>query len=207
MLASLNLTAFLDEVASQSPAPGGGSVAALSAALGTALTSMVCRLTLGKKKYAGVQKEIEAILAQSEELRKQCLRSVDEDTAAFQEVMTAYALPKDTAEHQAARTAAIQSALKNATRIPLQVLTCCAEGIVYAQTVAVKGNKNSMSDAGVAVLMLRAAGEGAALNIKTNLDALEDKEFAGQVARQTNGLLERIRTISDDGGNQLFTGS
>src|ERR1700690_3820855 len=107
-----SVTKFLDELASKSPAPGGGSVAALAGSIGSALTSMVCQLTIGKKKYAGVEKEMKKILEQSEDLRRKFAELVDEDTEAFNKVMEAYSLPKDSDDQNALRTAAIQEATK-----------------------------------------------------------------------------------------------
>ena len=122
MAARKTLNGFLDELASATPAPGGGSVAALAGALGAALTSMVCNLTIGKKKYAGVEQEMKKILVESEKLRATFTALVDRDTEAFNKVMEAFGLPKETEPQKALRAAAIREATKEATLVPLEVM-------------------------------------------------------------------------------------
>jgi len=180
-LIELNVNEFLDETASASPAPGGGSISALAAALGSALTSMVCRLTIGKKKYADVQKEMEQVLIKSEELRAKFSTLIDEDTNSFNKVMAAYGLPKETDEDKEKRATAIQEAVKEATLVPLKLIELCAEAIELVKIAAEKGNQNSLSDAGVAALMIKAGSEGATLNVKTNLISLKDEVFVNTV--------------------------
>ena len=180
MMTSLSVTDFLDVIASPSPAPGGGSVSALAATLGSALTSMVCRLTIGKKKYADVQGEMEKVLKQSEELRAQFKAIIDEDTAAYNKVMAAYGLPKDTEEQKSKRTTEIQEAMKTATFVPFKLMELCGEAIKLVKIVAEQGNQSAISDAGVAVLMLQAGYEGAALNVKINLGSISDAGFVAQ---------------------------
>jgi methenyltetrahydrofolate cyclohydrolase len=196
---------FLDELASSSPAPGGGSVAALAGALGAALTSMVCHLTIGKKKYADVEEDMKSILSQSEILRGLFVALVDKDTDAFNKVIEAYALPKETEPKKALRAAAIRGATKEATLIPLEVMKHCIDALALAQQVAAKGNSNSVSDAGVSALMLYAASEGAALNVQINLNALNDPEFVAwkkdelQSLRNTSKMmLEEIQGIVEE---------
>jgi formiminotetrahydrofolate cyclodeaminase len=183
------LPAFLDELASSSPAPGGGSVAALAGALGSALTSMVCNLTIGKKKYADVESDMKKILAQSEELRTTFTALVDRDTAAFNKVMEAYALPKENEPQKALRAAAILGATKEATLVPLEVMKHCIDAMALAQQVAARGNANSVSDAGVSALMLHAACKGAALNVKINLNGIDDPDFIGWKEEELQSLL------------------
>jgi formiminotetrahydrofolate cyclodeaminase len=198
MLTSKSLNQFLDELASSSPAPGGGSVAALSAALGAALTSMVCRLTIGKKKYAHVEQEMKSVLKRSEELRSSFSRLVEEDTEAFNSVMEALAMPKETDRQKAARTAATEEATKKATLVPLKVMELSREAFSLGETVAEKGNTNSISDAGVSVLMLRAACEGAALNVRINLETLHDKPFLEETRAKMNKILKEVEDLSHD---------
>ncbi len=177
MLRTLSLESFVDETASSSPAPGGGSVSGLAASLGAALTSMVCRLTIGKKKYAGVAAELEEVLARSEEVRRQALRLIDEDTDAFNAVMKAYALPKGTSAETEARAGAIQAATRQATLVPLKLMQLAFDGLALAAAAAEKGNSNSVSDAGVAALMLESACAGALLNVEINLRSITDPAF------------------------------
>ena len=195
MLSSLSVTDLLNEIASNSPAPGGGSVSALAASLGAALTSMVCRLTIGKKKYIDVQTEIEKALKRSEDLRVQFISLIDEDTEAFNKVMAAYGLPKETEEQKMKRTAEIQNAMKTATLVPLKLMELCGEAMELVKTVVEKGNQNSISDASVAALMLQAGCEGAALNVLINLNSLQDEAFVEAKRTITNTL--RI-SVSDD---------
>jgi methenyltetrahydrofolate cyclohydrolase len=186
MLIDQTIAAFADELASNSPAPGGGSIAALAGTLGAGLTSMVCRLTIGKKKYADVQTELEAVLVKSEELRMQLTSLIDRDTEAFSRVMNAFSLPKETEEQKAARAGAIQAAMKEAVRVPLEVMNLCAEAIALTSIAAAKGNANSISDAGVAALMMQAACKGAELNVKINLGSIADREFCDEVSAAMN---------------------
>jgi formiminotetrahydrofolate cyclodeaminase len=184
MLIDKSVSQFLDELASNSPAPGGGSVAALAGALGAALTSMVCNLTFGKKKYVDVQEELKGVLEQSESIRKELTQLIDKDTEAFNSVMAAFGLPKGSEAEQAARSAAIQEATKGATMIPLSVMLACEKALALSKTVAQKGNKNSASDAGVAALMLQAGCAGAALNVRINLGGINDAGFVAKISQQ-----------------------
>ena len=196
MLTEKTVTQFLDELASNSPAPGGGSVAALAGAAGAALASMVCKLTIGKKKYADVQDEMTHVLQQTEELRKELTLLIDKDTEAFNTVMAAFSLPKGTDQEQAARSEAIQEATKSATLVPLQVMKVCDKAMTHALIVAQKGNKNSASDAGVAALMLRAGCAGAALNVRINLRSLNDADFVRQISQQYSGILQNVENMT-----------
>jgi methenyltetrahydrofolate cyclohydrolase len=192
MLIDKTVSQFLDELASNSPAPGGGSVAALAGAVGVALTSMVCNLTIGKKKYADVQDEMNAVVEQTELLRKEITQLIDQDTEAFNAVMTAFGLPKGTESEQATRSAAIQEATKAATLVPLNVMRSCEKGLIHARTVAQRGNKNSASDAGVAALMLQASCAGASLNVRVNIGGLKDAEFVQRVAQQSAEIVRNV---------------
>jgi formiminotetrahydrofolate cyclodeaminase len=198
MLAKKTVEDFLNELASNSPAPGGGSVAALAGAIGSALTSMVCSLTIGKKKYAAVEDEIKQILEQIGPLRKQFIILIDKDTEAFNKVMEAYGLPKDSDEQKTLRNAAIQSATKEAALVPLEVMIHCIDALALAKIVAEKGNINSISDTGASVLMLQAAAEGAALNVKINLSGISDTEFVGWKAEESESVLRTSRKLSEE---------
>lgn len=192
MLTERTVHEFLNELSSSSPAPGGGSASALAGAIGAGLISMVCRLTLGKKKYADEQAEMESVLQQSKRLRAGMAKLVDEDTEVFKEVMAAFSLPKETSEEQEHRTAAIQAATKKATLVPLNLMRLTDEAIVLAKIVAEKGNRNSVSDAGVAALMLQAACSGAALNVRINLSSLKEESFVQETAGQMKGIAQRV---------------
>lgn len=198
MLTNRTVSQFLDELASSSPAPGGGSVAALAGALGAALTAMVCQLTIGKKKYTEVQEEMRRILSQAEDLRGQFTSLVDRDTEAFNKVMEAFGLPKDTEPQKVLRAAAIKEATKEATLVPLEVMKHCIDAHALAQAVADKGNSNSVSDAGVSALMIHAACEGAALNVKINLNGLDDADFVGWKSEEVESLLKTSRLMLEE---------
>jgi methenyltetrahydrofolate cyclohydrolase len=198
MLTSKTVKSFLDELASNSPAPGGGSVAALAGAMGSALTSMVCSLTIGKKKYANNEAEVKAVLAKSEELRKQFTLLIDKDTDAFNKVMEAYSLPKDSDDQKALRSSAIQASTKEATLVPLEVMKHVIDALALTKVVVEKGNENSISDAGVSALMLYAAVEGAALNVQINLKGIKDSEFVGWKNDELASLLHTAEAMRNE---------
>lgn len=189
-LVDKKLSAFLDELASNSPAPGGGSVAALAGALGSALTSMVCRLTAGKKKYADAEEEMKSILAMSEKLRAVFTRLVDTDTDAFNKVMEAYSLPKESDDQKALRNAAIQEATKEAALVPLECMKHGIDALALARAVAQRGSRNSVSDAGVSALMIGAGIEAAALNVRINLTGIADVEFVEWKTSEVSSILK-----------------
>ncbi len=190
MLANKTINGFLTELASSSPAPGGGSVAALAGALGAALTCMVCNLTVGKKKYAGVEADMKRTLASAESLRTRFAGLIDRDTDAFNKVMDAFALPKESEAQKTLRAAAIQAATKEATMVPMEVMKHCIDAMALAQEVAANGNTNSVSDAGVSAIMLHAACESAALNVRINLNGLDDSEFVGWKTDEVTSILK-----------------
>jgi formiminotetrahydrofolate cyclodeaminase len=183
------VTNFLDELASNAPAPGGGSVAALSGALGAALVSMVCNLTLGKKGYEEVQGDIAGLLAQSEALRQEMAGLLEADVAAYTAYSQTAKMPRDTEEQKAARTEAMQAALKNATMVPMHIAEAAVKVMDLCMPAAEKGNKWAVSDAGVAVLMAEAALRSAALNVLINLGTIKDADFVAEKRAYLAGLL------------------
>ena len=198
MATKKSMNGFLDELASSSPAPGGGSVAAVAGALGAALTSMVCNLTIVKKKYIAVEEQLKKVLKDSEELRARFTVLIDKDTEAFNKVMEAFSLPKDDDSQKALRDAAITAATKEATMVPLEVMKHCIDAMALAQNVAENGNKNSISDAGVSALMLHAACESAALNVRINLNGLADTEFVHWKTDELISLLKTSRMMLEE---------
>lgn len=191
------IATFLDGLASAAPTPGGGGAAAISGAMGAALVSMVCNLTIGKKKYVEVEAELKDMLAQSEALRSQLTGMIAEDVAAFDAVMGAYGLPKATDEEKAVRAERIQAALKVATDVPLACCRACRAVIDLAEVVADKGNLNVISDAGVAVLSAHAGLRSAALNVYVNAKGLDDREFADERIKELEGLLGDAGTLNE----------
>jgi formiminotetrahydrofolate cyclodeaminase len=194
------VTTFLDELASNAPAPGGGSVAALGGALGAALVSMVCNLTLGKKAYADVQDDIQELLDKSEALRHKLTELLEADVAAYSGYSQAAKMPRETDEEKAERAKAMQAALKVATDVPLSIAEAAVEVMDLCMPCAVKGNKWAVSDAGVAVLMGEAALRSAALNVLINLGSLKtkDAEFTADRRAKLEALLESKGVMRDE---------
>jgi len=183
-LVGLTLRAFADELSMDSPAPGGGSVAALCGALSAGLSAMVANLTVGKKGYEAVRGDMIAAAVRAQSLKDRLLEAVDRDTQAFNKVMEAFRLPKTTPEQAEEKDRAVEGANKAATLVPLEVLEMAVEAAGLALAAAAKGNRNSLSDAGVAGLTAQAAGDGAYDNILINLGGIEDAKFGGQVRRR-----------------------
>jgi formiminotetrahydrofolate cyclodeaminase len=198
-----DLNRFLAELASDSPTPGGGSVAALAGALGAALNSMVANLTVGKKKYAEVEDEMAEALRGAETLRLELTQMIDEDAEAFDMVMSAMKMPKETDDEKAARRAALQQALVDAATVPLAVMEMCAGVIRLAGPVAEKGNVNAVSDAGVAALMARAGAHAARLNVLINLGGIRDEKHATFVSKARAGL-EELAAEADRGADAVM---
>ena len=180
---------FLDQLASSAATPGGGSAAAIIGAMGAALVSMVCHLTIGKKKYAEVAGEMQDVLAKTEALRKKLTGMIQDDVKAFDAVMGAYGMPKETDADKQARDKAIQVALKLATDVPLACAYAAREVIDLAAIASDKGNLNVISDAGVGVLAGYAALRSAALNVFTNARMITDRTFAEAKLQELNRLL------------------
>jgi formiminotetrahydrofolate cyclodeaminase len=190
MLTQKPVSTFLDELASSAPAPGGGSAAALGAAIGAALVSMVANLTVGKKKYADVEEDIQGILDRSETLRRKCEDLLEQDVAAYTKVSQAYKMARDTDEQKDARSAAIQEALKGATSVPMALAEACVEILKLCPESAEKGNVRAVSDVGVGALMAEAALRAAALNVWINLGSIKDEDFVQREGERLKALLE-----------------
>jgi glutamate formiminotransferase/formiminotetrahydrofolate cyclodeaminase len=186
---------FITEVASSSPAPGGGSVAALAATLCCALASMVCRLTVGKKRFEEVSEELGKVLLESEGLRKRAEQLIVEDTESFNNVMRAMKMPKDSEPEKEKRKQAVQEATKRATLVPLEVMELSREALRLVKVIAEKGNPNSVSDAGVATAMARTACFGASLNVRINLGGIEDAEFREKRESRMKAVLEEVDSL------------
>ncbi|HVS26680.1 MAG TPA: cyclodeaminase/cyclohydrolase family protein [Burkholderiales bacterium] len=188
---------FLDELASSSSTPGGGAAAAVMGAMGAALVSMVCNLTIGKKNYAEVEAEMKTLLRQSEELRHKLIGMINDDVEAFNQVMAAYGLPKNSEEEKARRAAAIQRALMQATQVPLNCARACSAVMQLARRAAEKGNVNVVSDAGVAVLAAYAGLKSAALNVYVNTAAIKDEAFNAQKLAELDKVLADASRFTD----------
>ncbi len=180
---------FLNELASRSATPGGGSVAALMGAQSAALTSMVCNLTIGKPKYIEVDTQMQALLAKSEALRTSLTEMIKADVDVFDRLMLAYGLPKETDEEKAARSKQIQVVLKAATLVPLACAKACAEAIELSQEAAEKGSVHVISDAGAGAMSAYAGLKSAALNVYINTASLKDRAFADAQLIELEGIL------------------
>ncbi|HEY9785049.1 MAG TPA: glutamate formimidoyltransferase [Candidatus Obscuribacterales bacterium] len=194
-LKDLTLSDFADEVASESVAPGGGSVAALSGALAAALSAMVANLTFEKKGFEAVKLEMNGIAENAQKLKQEFLRAVDEDMRAFNRIIDARRLPKGNAEEVKRRNEALSNANKDATLIPLGVLKRAHASFDLIEPVVEKGNPNSLSDAGVAGLMALAAAEGAFYNVLINLAGFDsnEKEFVNNTSSEAKALIDEVR--------------
>jgi glutamate formiminotransferase/formiminotetrahydrofolate cyclodeaminase len=195
-LVSLDLQRFSDELASASPAPGGGSVAALAGALSASLSAMVGNLTFGKKGYEDVWPEMEESAMRAQELKQFFLAAIDRDTAAFNEVMAAFRLPKKTAADKLHRDGQVLAANKLATTVPFTVLEKSLEAAELALKTCEKGNRNSLSDAGVAGLTASASGLGALYNVLINLRQIDDAGFSRDMLARALALSDRIEDVA-----------
>jgi formiminotetrahydrofolate cyclodeaminase len=173
-----SIQTFLDELASKSATPGGGSAAAFMGAQGAALVGMVCRLTIGKPRFAEVEAEMQDALDKAEALRSQLTGLIKSDIDVFDRLMSKYALPKETDEQKAVRSAAIQEVLKDATDVPLQCAYACVEVIQLSKIAAEKGNPGVVSDAGSAVMAAYGGLKSSALNVYINAGGLKDRVYA-----------------------------
>jgi glutamate formiminotransferase/formiminotetrahydrofolate cyclodeaminase len=193
-----NLREFVNELSIDSPAPGGGSTAALCGALSSALSSMVSNLTYCKKGYEDVQEKVKAWAVAAQDLKEEFLRAVDLDTLAFNKVMDAFRMKKKTEEQIKEREKTIQEATKEATLVPLGVLEKSLPALELAKGVALHGNKNSISDAGVAGLAAQTAAEGAYYNVIINLPDIQDKQFKAKIKRRATTLKNRAVQMGNE---------
>ena len=179
---------FLDALASSAPTPGGGSAAAYNAAMAAALVAMVANLTIGRKKYAEVESEMVEVLKQADTIRLSMMQAVEADAAAYQKVMEAYKLPKESDAEKTARSEAIQAATLVAAQVPLSVAQTCASLLPLACEVAEKGNANAITDAASALTFANAAMTAALLNVEINLSGLKDEAFIAMAKEEKDKL-------------------
>ncbi|HOT00260.1 MAG TPA: glutamate formimidoyltransferase [Acidobacteriota bacterium] len=195
-LQRMNLREFANELSSDSPAPGGGSVAALAGSLAAALAAMVSNLTAGKKGYEEQRDRMLRVGVEGQRLKDEFLSDIDRDTEAFNEVMAAIKLPKKTDAEKAARGAAMETANKGATLVPLGVLRRAVPALELVREMARHGNRNSISDAGVGGLMGLSAAEGAYYNVMINLKGIEDGAFRDATSREARALLKQAEKLA-----------
>lgn len=172
---------YLDDAAAGKDAPGGGSVSAVGGALGASMASMVCNFTIGREKFADVEKRVKEILAKAEDVRAKMSRYIDEDVEQYKKVTAAYKMPKETDEQKSERRAAIQEALKSAMSVPLETFRESHSLILDLKDLVEIGNPNLISDVGVSAIFLQAAMDGALLNISINLKYIKDEELVKKV--------------------------
>ena len=193
-LITLPVDKFVATTASGEPVPGGGSISALCGSLSAALAAMVSRLTIGKKKYADVQEQMEKLAEKLSHASTLLLKAVDMDSDAYDQVFQAYKLPKDTDEQKEARSFAIQQALKHAAAVPFSVASMVNTFLPDIVDVATSGNQNAITDAYVASLCARAAILGAGANVRINLTSINDEEFVNET---TKDIIEIERNAND----------
>lgn len=203
-LVEMQINDFIAVLGSDTPAPGGGSASALAAAQGIALTKMVTELTIGKKKYAEFEDEIELLQKKAKSLQEGLLRAIDEDTEAFNQVSAVFGLPKTTEEEKKARREAMQSALKGAAVTPFSMMEKIVDALKVTQAAVGKSNTNAASDLGVAALNLKAALQGAWLNVLINLASIKDEMFVRQYRKAGKSLVEEGSKIADATYQQIL---
>jgi len=190
---SKSLQVYLEELSSDAATPGGGNVAALSATLACSLGIMVCNLTIGKKKYLEVEEEIRSVKTELENLKDCFVELAQKDNIAFDKVMDAFKLPKETDKEKETRSEQIQEATFAAAVVPSEVIETCKKTLPLLETAALKGNKNSVSDAGVALSLLSTGAEGALLNVIINCSSLSNKTIGNELLKKSEILCDEIK--------------
>ena len=198
MLRDLSVKGFVYETSSDSPAPGGGSIAALSAATSAALIEMVANLTIGKKGYEEVTNEMEKVKETASQYKDKFINYIDEDSNSFNKIMEAFKLPKETDNEKALRTNTIQLAFKGAANVPLNVGKDAFELLELAKIVILKGNQNAVTDGAVAAMQARTAVHGAFYNVKINFGSINDEEFVKDAQRQMEEIETKVDAIEKD---------
>lgn len=197
LLAQRQVDDFTKVLASDAPAPGGGSAAALAGAVGAALTAMVCTLTAGRKKYAEHEEFVLGVQAEAESLRKQFMDVMDRDTEAFLVISRAYGMPKATDEEKAERSNAIQAGLVECIKTPMEMMELSLRTVQLTDSLLGRFNTSSASDLGVGALSLRTAVQGAWLNVLINIGSLKDRELAESYRSKGEKLVQQVLALSD----------
>ncbi|MGD9055045.1 MAG: cyclodeaminase/cyclohydrolase family protein [Desulfobacterales bacterium] len=192
MLKDLTITEFLEQTASAEPLPGGGCTAALNAALAASLTEMVANLTIGRKEYQAVEEDMQEIAQATADLRTKLQNDIDNDAQAYQAVLAAFKLPKNTDDQKKERSKTIQQAFKTAATVPLGVARDALQIMDLAARAITDGNPNAVSDGAVAVLVARTAALAAAYNVKINLTAIKDTAFVAELTREIEELEQQV---------------
>ena len=196
-----SLGAFAADLASKAPVPGGGGAAALAGALAAALGSMVCELTLGKKKYAQYEEELRTVAGRAASLRTELLALIDDDAAAFEPLSRAYAIPKDAPE----RAAVMEEALKTACRPPMEMARRCAEAVELMSELSEKGSAIAVSDVGVGAQLARAALLSAGLNVRINAKTMADRDCANALIAELDALEKTYVPLAESAYAHVLT--
>ena len=199
-LKSLSVKEFIDKVTGNDPVPGGGSVSALNGSLAASLAAMVANLTVGRKKYAEVNDEMEQISARMTEQSAKLLADVDRDAEAYDRVFAAFKLPKETDEEKAVRKEAIQRETKYAAEVPMEVARTASELLPMIDAAARRGNSNAVTDATVAMMCARTAVIGALLNVRINLTSITDEAFVKTMTEEA----DRLETAAVEAEHKLL---
>lgn len=189
---------FVQVLGSDAPAPGGGSASSLAGSLGAALCSMVCALSMGKKKYEPYQELVIETKKASDGLMNRFLQLIDEDTQAYNEVSAVFSMPKETDSQKEARKKALQEGLKKSTQPPLEMMKTAKEALEWTKGVLEKSNENAASDLGVAALCLKTALQGAWLNVLINVGSIEDESFNKKYIEEGEALLDASTQLADE---------
>ncbi|MEW9082824.1 cyclodeaminase/cyclohydrolase family protein [Caldanaerobacter subterraneus] len=189
---------FVEELSSNSPAPGGGSASALLGAIGTALVSMVANLTSGKEKFKEKEPILREILEEAEKIKNTLISLIDEDTNAYNEVSKVFKMPKNTEEEKRIRAEALEEALKKATLVPFSIMEQALKGIKLHYKALGNTTKSAISDLGVGVLSLETALYGGWLNVKINLNSIKDKDFTTSIEEKAKKILDEGSKIADE---------
>lgn len=197
MMRQESIETFIADLASKAPVPGGGGASALGGAVGSALGSMVGNLTVGKKKYAGCEPDILAILEKLSENQKELLSLMDEDAAAFEPLSKAYSLPKNTAEEIAYKDRIMEDALLSASLVPLKIMRKAVEALAFQEELSYKGSRIAVSDVAVGVQFLRAALLGASMNVFINTKSMKNRETADKLNNEADELIQKGCAVAD----------
>jgi formiminotetrahydrofolate cyclodeaminase len=198
LLAEKTCTQFIDVLASKAAVPGGGGAAALVGSIGMALGSMVCNLTVGKKKYAQYEEKVQDILIKATKLQEEFLKLIDADAQCFLPLSKAYGMPKETEEDKRIKQEALQKCLKVACEVPVALVKKCFEAIKLHEDLVDNCSALAISDVGVGVQSLRAAIYGAQLNIIINVNSIKDTEYINKVKKETEPLVKEGVKIADE---------
>lgn len=197
-IAEKSCTEFVEVLASKSAVPGGGGAAALVGSIGMALGSMVCNLTIGKKKYAEYEESIKLTLEKAGQLEKKLLDMIDEDAECFLPLSKAYGLPKETEEEKRIKEETMEKALKVACEVPINIVRVCYDAIKLHEDLVDKGSRLAISDVGVGVQCLRAAILSGQLNVVININSIKDQEYVNKVKTEVDKLVEDGVKICDE---------